>query len=91
MNKPKREEAQLLKELEDHQLPSRRRELELEFHQWATNTGARVDVFNVIGWLEEKGLLLNESKRQILIDMRNEFKRQGWTQTAANLDEVLKS
>ena len=91
MNKPTREEAELLKELEDHQLPSRRPELELEFHQWAKNTGARVDVFNMIGWLEEKGLLLSESKRQILVDMRNEFKRQGWTQTAANLDKVLKS
>ena len=91
MNKPTREEAQLLKSLEDDQLPSRRRELELEFHQWPTNTGARVDEFNVLGWLEEKGLLLNESKRQILVDMRNEFKRQGWTKTAASLDEVLKS
>lgn len=74
----------------DHLLPSKRRELELEFHQWAKDTGARADVFNCIGWLQQKGLMLSDSKRQILTEMRDEFKRLGWPRTAAQIDEVLK-
>jgi len=86
---PKEAQA-VMAELEGHLLPSRRRELELEFHQWAKDTGARADVFNVIGWLQERGLMLSDKKRQILIDMRNELKRTGWMDTAAMIDEVLK-
>lgn len=77
-------------DLEGHLLPSRRRELELEFHQWAKSTGARADVFNVIGWLQERGMLLSDGQRQILLQMRDDLKRMGWMQTAARLDEVLK-
>lgn len=69
----------------------RRRQLELEFHRWAKATGARVDVFNVIGWLDEKGLLLSDKKRQILTEMRDEFRRTGWMTTAGLIDEVLQS
>lgn len=73
----------------DKLLPSRRTELEREFHQWAKETGARVDVFNVLAWLEDKGLMLNDRKRQILIEMRDEFRRTGWMATARHLDDVL--
>jgi len=74
----------------DHLLPSRRHELEKEFHQWAEDTGARVDVFNMIGWMQEKGLMLSDRKRQMLIEMRNEFLRLGWPNTAAKIEEILK-
>lgn len=90
MNKPSKELQTAIDTLEDHILPSRRRELEIEFHQWAKDTGARIDVFNVIGWLQEKGLMLSDRKRQMLTEMRNEFKRMGWPNTAAKIDEVLK-
>ena len=89
MRKPTRKKVRAAV-LEDYLLPSRRRELELEFHQWAKDTGARVDVFNVIGWLQERGMMLSDSKRQALLEMRDEFRQQGWMQTAAKLDEVLK-
>lgn len=75
---------------EESLLPSRRRQLEIEFHQWAKDTGARVDVFNAIGWLEGRGLILSERKRQILVEMRNELRQLGWPRTAAKIDEVLK-
>jgi len=90
MGKPTPEELRALAELESHILPSRRLELEQEFHKLAKETGARVDVFNVIGWLQEKGLMLSDRKRQMLIEMRNEFRRMGWPGTAAKIDEVLK-
>lgn len=92
MGKPSRKNAQpAVQSLDVYLLPSRRRELELEFHQWAKNTGARVDVFNVIGWLQERGLMLSDSKRETLLEMRDEFLRMGWPRTAAKLDEVLKA
>jgi len=75
---------------EESLLPSHRRQLELEFHKWAKDTGSRADVFNCIGWLQERGLMITQRKLQILTEMRDEFKRQGWMRTAANLDEVLK-
>lgn len=91
MSKPSRKNAQAaVQELDAYLLPSRRRELELEFHQWAKNTGARVDVFNVIGWLQERGMMLSDSKQKILLELRDEFRRMGWPQTAAKIDEVLK-
>ena len=71
------------------EMAGRRRDLELEFHQWCKNTGARADAFNMIGWLEEKGLLITDRKRAILTAMRDEMNRMGWTETAANIDKVL--
>ena len=79
-----------LAQFDDHLLPSRRRTLELEFHQWCKNTGTRPDVFNVIGWLQEKNLMLNDRKMAILSTLRDEMKRMGWMQTAANIDEVIR-
>lgn len=91
MSKPSRKKAPAaVQSLDVYFLPSRRRELELEFHQWAKNTGARVDVFNVIGWLQERGMMLSDSKQKILLELRDEFRRMGWPQTAAKIDEVLK-
>ena len=82
------------KELQDafdgHLLPSRRRELELEFIQWAKDTGARADAFNLIGWLQDKGLMLSDRKRKLLTDVRDVLVKAGWMTNAAMIDEVLK-
>lgn len=90
MGKPTPEELLAIAKLESHILPSRRLELEQEFHKWAKDTGARVDVFNVIGWLQEKGLMLSDDDRQSLVAIRNEFRLMGWPRYAARIDAVLK-
>lgn len=71
------------------EMAGRRRDLELEFHQYCKNTSSRPDAFNMIGWLEQKGLLITDRKRAILTAMRDEMNRMGWTETAANIDKVL--
>jgi len=88
MGKPSKELQ--LAMLDADLLPSRRLQLEREFHEWAKNTGTRVDVFNVIGWLQEKGLMLSDHKLKLVIEVRDELKRSGWMQTAAKLEEVFK-
>lgn len=75
---------------EESLMPNHRRQLEIEFHQWAKNTGSRADVFNAIGWLQERGLMFSDRKREVLTEVRDDLKRYGWMDTAAKLDEVLK-
>ena len=63
--------------------------LEREFNEWAKAIGARPDVFNMLVWLQDKQLLLTNRKRQVLTEMRDEFRRIGWMETAKHLDDVL--